>query len=434
MIRDGATSSHPKVQAQLDRLAALGMRNDDFGLDTITELCARLGDPHLKLPPVFHVAGTNGKGSTIAFLRAALEAAGNRVHVYTSPHLVRFNERIRVAGSLIDDDALAELLEEVLDVAGGMKVSFFEATTALAFLAFSRTPADATLLEVGLGGRLDATNIVRPVATGIAALGLDHTHILGDDIATIAGEKAGIAKPGVPLVSLAQPEAALERIGEVTEQVEAPLFVQGRNWSITKRSDGLVYEDTHGSLVLPMPALPGPHQVDNLGLATAMLRQQSTLTDYDVAAGATDARWPARVQRLASGPLTEGIDAPIFLDGAHNREAAEALSATMGEGPIVLLAGILKNRNYPAMLAPFAGRVTRFAGLPIPGHDDHDTKDLCAEANALFGLDGSYPTGRIEDGFDWLRGNPPAPGERVLVMGSLYLAGEVLRLNEELPD
>lgn len=433
MIQDGATSSHPKVQAQLDRLAALGMRNDDFGLDTITELCARLGDPHLKLPPVFHVAGTNGKGSTIAFLRAALEAAGHRVHVYTSPHLVRFNERIRVAGSLIDDDALAGLLEEVLDVADGMKVSFFEATTALAFLAFSRTPADATLLEVGLGGRLDATNIVKPVACAIAALGLDHTHILGKDIATIAGEKAGIAKNGIPLVALAQPEGAGAKIEEVAERVAAPLFVQGRDWSIARADDGLMYRDASGTVDLPMPGLPGPHQVDNLGLAAAMLRHQAAVSKYDLAAGAAKARWPARVQTLSEGPLTKGIDVPIILDGAHNREAAEALSRTVGEGSIILLSGILKNRDYRAMLAPFAGRVTRFAGLPIPGHDDHDTKELCAEANSLFGLERSYPTARIEDAFDWLRAAPPAPGERVLVMGSLYLAGEVLRLNDELP-
>ena len=434
MIKDGATSSHPKVQAQLDRLAALGMRNDDFGLDTITQLCARLGDPHLDLPPVFHVAGTNGKGSTIAFLRAALEAADKRVHVYTSPHLVRFNERIRVAGNLIEDEPLADLLEEVLDVADGMKVSFFEATTALAFLAFSRTPADATLLEVGLGGRLDATNIAKPVATAIAALGLDHVHILGNDIATIAGEKAGIAKAGVPLVALAQPESAQARIKDIARSVGAPLFLQDREWSIAQVGGGLVYEDAMGTVSMPTPALPGPHQVDNLGLATAMLRHQSAVAGYDLAAGATRARWPARVQQLSRGPLTAGIEAPIFLDGAHNREAAEALSNTLGDGPIVLLAGILKNRDYAAMLAPFAARVTRFAGLPIPGHDDHDTKDLCAEANRLFGLDGSYPTGRIEDAFDWLRANPPAPGERVLVMGSLYLAGEVLRLNDELPD
>lgn len=433
-MMDGATSSHPRVQAQLDRLTALGMRNDNFGLGTITELCARLGDPHLKLPPVFHVAGTNGKGSTIAFLRAALEAEGCKVHAYTSPHLLRFNERIRVAGELIQDDALADLLEEVLDTADGMKVSFFEATTALAYLAFARTPADATLMEVGLGGRLDATNLVQPVATAISALGLDHVHILGKDLATIAREKAGIAKQGVPLVTLAQDHLAQVSIDGTAARVGAPLFVQGRDWSIERAGDGLLYRDAKGELEFPLPALPGPHQYDNLGLATAMLRHQRVVTSYDIAEGATAARWPARVQRLSDGPLTHGIDAEIILDGAHNREAAIALAETMGDGPIVMLAGILKNRDYPAILAPFAGRVTRFAGLPIPGHEDHDTKDLCAEANSLFGLSGSYPAGYIEDAFDWLRRNPPAPGERVLVMGSLYLAGEVLRLNEELPD
>lgn len=434
MIMDGAISSHPKVQMQLDRLAALGMRNDDFGLDTITELCARVGDPHLKLPPVFHVAGTNGKGSTIAFLRAALEAGSSRVHVYTSPHLVRFNERIRVAGELIDDDTLASLLEEVLDVADGMKVSFFEATTALAFLAFSRTPADATLLEVGLGGRLDATNIVQPVMTGIAALGLDHVHILGNDIATIAGEKAGIAKSGVPLVTMHyEPEADVAIEMRAAEKA-VQRIAQGRDWSVERDGQALRYEDRQGALLLPLPSLDGVHQRDNLGLAAAMLRHQAAVSTYDLAKGARAARWPARMQRLGKGPLTKGIDAETILDGAHNPEAARMLAQSIGEGPLVLLAGILKNRDFSAMLEAFNGRVIRFAGLPIPGHDDHDTKDLCAEANRLFGLDGSYPTGRIEDAFDWLRENPPSPSEKVLVMGSLYLAGEVLRLNEELPD
>nr|WP_255554744.1 folylpolyglutamate synthase/dihydrofolate synthase family protein [Sphingomicrobium sp. B8] len=414
-------------------MLALGMGGDVLGLDRVSELCARLGNPQDRLPPVFHVAGTNGKGSTIAFLRAALEAGGSKVHVFTSPHLVRFNERIRLAGKLIDDDALATLLEEVIDAADGMKVSFFEATTAAAFLAFSRTPADACLVEVGLGGRLDATNIVSPVVTGIAALGMDHMHFLGDNLAAIAGEKAGIAKPGVPMVTMRHPAEVDATIVAHATETATPLVRKGCDWWVEENGDGLRYRDRKGELDLPSPALPGRHQAANLGLATAMLRHQDAVSAYDIAAGARAARWPARMQRLKDGPLTQGIDAPIILDGAHNPEAASALAQSI-DGPIVLLAGILKNRDYPAMFEAFRGKVTRFAGLPVPGHDDHDTKDLCAAANEILGLPGSYPTGRVEQALDWLRDKPPAPGETVLVMGSLYLAGEILWLNEELPD
>lgn len=428
---DSATSSHPEVQRQLDRLLALGMGGDVLGLERVSELCARLGNPQDSLPPVFHVAGTNGKGSTLAFLRAAIEGAGKTVHVFTSPHLVRFNERIRVAGKLIDDEALAPLLEDVIDAAQGMKVSFFEATTAAAFLAFSRTRADACLIEVGLGGRLDATNIVSPVVTGIAGLGMDHQHFLGDTLAAIAGEKAGIAKQGVPLVTQAYPVEAATTIAARAAELAVPLVTQGRDWSIRTRGDALEYADAKGPLELPSPALSGVHQPDNLGLAIAMLRHQDAV-DFDVTS-APRASWPARMQTLGDGPLTRGIAAPIILDGAHNPEAAHALADSV-EGPIVLLAGILKNRDYAAMFDAFRGKVTRFAGLPVPGHEDHDTKDLCAAANAAFGLPGSYPTGAVEAAFEWLREKPAAPDETVVVMGSLYLAGEILRLNEQLPD
>lgn len=430
---DGATSSHPEVQQQLDRLLALGMGGDVLGLERVTDLCRRLGNPQNRLPPVFHVAGTNGKGSTIAFLRAALEAAGRSVHVFTSPHLVRFNERIRIAGTLIDDDALAALLEEVIDAAEGMKVSFFEATTAAAFLAFSRTPADACLIEVGLGGRLDATNIVSPVVTGIAGLGMDHMHFLGDTLAAIAGEKVGIAKPGVPLVTMDYPDEANAAIDARCAERGIMRVKQDREWSIVEERDTLRYEDHQGSLALPRPALAGVHQVGNLGLAAAMLRHQQRVVDYDVAAGARAARWPARMQRLGDGPLTHGIDAEIILDGAHNPEAARMLADSLGDGPLVLMAGILGNRDYRSMLEAFAGRVVRFVGLPVPGHDAHDPSDLCREADRIFGLEGSLAARHAAEAFDRLRHAPPATGERVLVMGSLYLAGEILRLNEELP-
>ncbi|WP_265570233.1 bifunctional folylpolyglutamate synthase/dihydrofolate synthase [Sphingomicrobium nitratireducens] len=432
-MTDGATSSHPAVQAQLERLGKLGMGGDVLGLERVTELCARLGNPQDRLPPVFHVAGTNGKGSTLAFLRAGLGAAGQRVHAFTSPHLVRFNERIRIAGTLIDDEALAPLLEEVIDAAEGMKVSFFEATTAAAFLAFSRSPADACLVEVGLGGRLDATNIVSPACTGIAGLGMDHMHFLGDTLAAIAGEKAGIAKAGVPLVTMDYPADADATIEARAAELAVPRYRKGRDWDISARGGALRYEDALGTLDLPSPALGGIHQVGNLGLATAMLRHQRVVETFDIAKGALAARWPARMHRLGPGPLTHGIEAKIILDGAHNPEAARMLADSLGDGPIVLMAGILRNRDYTAMLEAFRDRVTRFAGLPVPGHEDHDTKDLCAEANRIFGLSGSYPTGDVGQAFDWLRDTPPASGETVVVMGSLYLAGDILRRNEEWP-
>lgn len=430
-VADGATSDHPGVQAQLDRLNALGMRNDDFDLRAITELCARLGDPHRSLPPVFHVAGTNGKGSTIAFLRAAIEGAGGSVHAYTSPHLVRFNERIRVAGSLIEDNALEALLVEVLDAADGMKISFFEATTALAFLAFARTPATATLLEVGLGGRLDATNICRPVVTGIAQLGLDHVHVLGNTLAAIAGEKAGIAKTGVPLVTMAYPDDAMATIEARAAEKAVPIVRKGRDWDVFSSEKGVTYRDANGTLQLPHPSLGGLHQIDNLGLATAILRHQQTVSVYDLSQGATRASWPARMQKLAEGPLTRGIDATFILDGGHNPQAAHVLAQSL-EGPVVMLAGILANRDAAEMLAAFQGRVTRFLALPIPYHDAHAPAHLANLARETLGVEAT-PYESVEEAFDALRAAPPPSGTRVLVMGSLYLAGEVLRLNREFP-
>ena len=335
-MADFARSSSPAVQAQLDRLAELSL-GDQLGLERIGVLLKRLGRPQDRLPPVFHVAGTNGKGSTCAFLRGALEAAGHRVHVFTSPHLVRFNERIRLAGRLIDDALLAELLGEVLDASDGIAPSFFEATTAVAFLAFARTPADACIVEVGLGGRLDATNVIeRPLVCGIASLGIDHQHWLGSQIAGIAEEKAGIAKRGVPLVCLApQPEAraAIER---VAADRGAPLLLEGRDW----------FADASFS-----PALPGAHQRRNAGLARAMLDAQDRLAVDDRAfrAGLESADWPARFQRLAAGPLAG--EKATWLDGAHNADAAAALAELLAtRGPMHLVIGILANKDAAAIV------------------------------------------------------------------------------------
>jgi dihydrofolate synthase/folylpolyglutamate synthase len=414
-MADHARSDNPAVQAQLDRFAQLSPGRDILGLERISALLALLGNPHRALPPVFHVAGTNGKGSTCTFLRFMLEAAGYRVHVYTSPHLVRFNERVRVAGRLIEDAALAPLLAEVLDVAEatGLAPSFFEATTASAFLAFARTPADACIIEVGLGGRLDATNVIaNPLVCGIAQLGIDHQAFLGNDAVTIAGEKAGIAKPGVPLVTLAYTEGQARRIAQVAGAMGAPVRVMGRDWSPE---------------AYPI-AMQGAFQATNAALAVAMLRAQARLSvDIDaMRAGLAHAHWPARLQRLKAGPLVrEGAE--VWLDGCHNPAAAELVARHFaGSAPIDLVCGILANKDAVGILRPFKGLVERFTAVPIPGHEHHAPEDLALLADAL-GMHADVATdvgaalGRL--------GTRP-----VLIMGSLYLAGEVLRRNDQLPD
>ena len=428
---DHARSSDPAVQAQLDRLWRLSPGADVLGLDRITRLLARLGDPHRALPPVFHVAGTNGKGSTCAYLRAALEAAGHRVHVYTSPHLVRFNERIRVAGRLIDDAALAPLLAEVLDAGGDVGASFFEVTTAAAFLAFARAPADACVIEVGLGGRLDATNVVSPVATGIAALGIDHQAFLGDTLAAIAGEKAGIAKRGVPLLTLPYPPDIADVIEDAAARAGAPM----PSWRFSRRPDGVTYRDAAGTLTLPFPRLPGAHQADNLALATAMLRHQRALAvpDEALATAATRATWPARLQRLGDGPLARLTRAPVWLDGGHNPSAGEAIAAALpdlvpGDGrDLTLVLGMLANKDAAGFLAPFAPRVARLIGVPVHEHDHHAPAALAEVARSL-GIARAEAANAVAMALSGV--DSPA----ALIAGSLYLAGEVLAANGELPD
>ncbi|GAA4722106.1 folylpolyglutamate synthase/dihydrofolate synthase family protein [Sphingomonas lutea] len=429
---DFATSTDPTVQAQLDRLPKASSAGDILTLDRIRELCARLGNPQDRLPPVFHVAGTNGKGSTIAWLRASIEAAGGTVHAYTSPHLVRFNERIRIAGRLIEDRELAPLLEHVIDAGEGLDASFFEVATAAAFVTFSRTPADAALIEVGLGGRLDATNVVSPVITGISTIGIDHAHILGDTLEQIAFEKAGIAKPGVPLVTRiwkgSGPGAV---IAAHAADVGAPLEYR---FNVELDRGVNRYIDRFGEIEVPPGALT--HQLGNWGLATAMLRHQSTVTAYDPVKAPELFDWPARLQRL-TGPLVEGLPCPVTLDGAHNAQGAEALAMRWmdwfrGERGYVLMAGILANREPEALLGPFAGIVERFIALPIPGHDHHDPEALAAIADRLLGRSDSIAAPSIEEAFAALRAMQPTTG--TIVMGSLYLAGEILRLSGQIPD
>ena len=403
---DFARSDDPAVQAQLDRLAKLSPGGDTLGLDRITRLLDRLGRPQDSLPPVFHVAGTNGKGSTCAFLRAALEASGRTVHMFTSPHLVRFNERIRIAGDLIEDVQLAGLLSEVLDASDGIEASFFEVTTAVAFLAFGHTPADAAVIEVGLGGRLDATNVIeRPLVTGIAALGIDHQQFLGASLAEIAAEKAGIARSEVPLVVLAQPEEAEAAILRAAEERGAAVLLEGRDWTVdpTLRS-----------------SLLGDHQVRNANLAWQMLSAQETLPvgHASFLSGLTSARWPARFQELAPGPLAT---TETWLDGAHNVEAAKALATLLADhGAKHIVLGILANKDAASIVDLLAPHALSLTFVPVPEHAHHDPAELAQRFD-----------GRSAASLEEAIADLPAPR---LIAGSLYLAGEALRLNDQLPD
>ena len=415
---------------------------DVLGLERITRLLDRLGKPQDQLPPVFHVAGTNGKGSTCAYLRAAIEASGGRVHVYTSPHLVRFNERIRVADQLIEDALLADLLSEVLSVSEDINPSFFEASTAAAFLAFARVPADACVIEVGLGGRLDATNVIEaPAVTGIAQLGLDHQAFLGENLVDIAAEKAGIAKPGVPLVTLTYPAPIANRVAQVASQARARWLPKGGGWDAAAYRDKLHYRDGDGRLDLPLPRMAGQHQAQNAALAVAMLRAQHALAVPETAIRAAMrwADWPARLQHIGEGPLADRLPdgSELWLDGGHNPAAGRAISdhfrGHVAAGrPFHIILGMLSNKDAAGFLKPFGGRTTTVHGVPVPDHEHHAPAELAAIARAN-GMAG-FADGDFGAALDWIarhadRTQPPV----VLIAGSLYLAGEVLAANGTLP-
>ncbi|PJG49431.1 bifunctional folylpolyglutamate synthase/dihydrofolate synthase [Sphingobium sp. LB126] len=440
-MADHAVSDDPGVQTQLDRLATLSPGADILGLERITSLLDRLGNPHRALPPVFHVAGTNGKGSTCAFLRAALEADGKSVHVFTSPHLVRFNERIRINGKLIADEALADYLSRVLDVAEGIGASFFEVTTAAAFLAFSEHPADACIIEVGLGGRLDATNVIeKPAICGIAQLGLDHQSFLGNTLKEIAAEKTGIAKPGAPLVTQRYADSLFPVMLNAAARNRTQWLAMGENWDAVAYRDRLHYRDDLGRLETPLPRLSGAHQVQNAGLAFAMLRHQSVLPVSEAALKAAPlwAHWPARLQRLDHGPLLTPLpqSAEAWLDGGHNAGAGEAIAAFFTperlEGQkLQLIIGMLSNKDMDAYLVPFAGRIAHIHALPVPGHDHHPPERFAAIAD-LWGI----PCNAHDNATEAVAAiaAQPHPAPKLLIAGSLYLAGEILRLNGQYPD
>lgn len=427
---DFATSADPAVQRQLDRLAALSVPQGRLGLGTIRALLERLGNPHLRLPPVFHVAGTNGKGSTCAFLRAMLEADGKKVHATTSPHLVRYNERIRVAGRLIEDARLAELLAEVLDAGEELAPSFFEVTIAAAFVEFARVPADACVIEVGLGGRFDATNVIEdPAICGIAALGIDHERFLlvpeegvpSEPLARIAFEKAGIVKPGRPVVALSYPEGAFLEVERAAMAAGAPLAVKGRDWDASAELAGLHYRDRHGELALPAPTLPGPHQIENAALAIAMLRHQDvvSVSREAMAEGIRAARWPARLERLAPGPLTGNRE--VWLDGGHNPSAGAMLGAHFKGQRLHLIVGMLEAKDPKALTDPLGDNLASLTVVPVPGHDHHAPEAFGPDAKSAPDVPAALAA-------------LPDDGLPVLIAGSLYLAGTVLQLAGELPD
>ncbi len=417
--------------AILARLMALHPKVIDLSLDRMQRLLAALDHPERCLPPVVHIAGTNGKGSTQAMIRAGLEAGGARVHAYTSPHLARFHERIRLAGDLIPEADLAATLEECEAANDGQPITFFEITTAAAFLAFSRVPANFTLLEVGLGGRLDATNVIdAPRLTVITPVSIDHTQYLGETLPEIAGEKAGIIKRRVPCVVAAQRDEALAVIEARAARQFAPLIVAGQHYSAAREGDALVYRDEQGLWDLPLPNLPGPHQIENAGTALAALRELGA-GEAQGRAAVTRAEWPARMQRLTRGPLVEaaGPQAELWLDGGHNPAGGEAVAATlaaMPPRPTHLICGMLNTKDIAGYLRPLAAQAASLTAIDIEGEPNTLPAAETAEHARLAGIE----AGVAADAHEAIRRlSAEDPHARILICGSLYLAGRILREN-----
>ena len=420
-----------RSEAIIDRLHKLHPVLIDLSLGRMRACLDTLGNPERRLPPVIHVAGTNGKGSTSAFLRAIAEAAGLRVHVYTSPHLVRFHERIRLAGELVSEDALTAALEHVERVNAGAPITVFEVTTAVALHLFASVPADLLVLEVGLGGRFDATNVIDPVATAITSISMDHMDFLGDTLEKIAFEKAGIIKPGVPCATGAQPPSVLGVLSTVATDQGAPLLARGGAWHVERKADGgLRWQDARGAMDLPPPALAGPHQADNAGIAIATLRawNPSWLTEAAIARGLATAEWPARMQRLTgrlAALLPPGWE--LWLDGGHNAGAGVViglhLRAAFADRPVHLLVGMKGSKQAAEFLAPLIPAATSLRAIAEPG------QHLAMPIEAIIAASGgaAIAGGTVEQALAAIpKEGPPA---RVLICGSLYLAGEVLKLD-----
>ena len=412
----------------LHRMMSLHPKIIDLKLDRMWRLLAALNHPERALPPVIHFAGTNGKGSTLAMIRAGLEAAGKSTHAYTSPHLARFHERIRIAGTLISEPALTAILDECVQANGTTPITYFEITTAAALLAFSRTPADFTLLEVGLGGRLDATNVTdRPALTIITPVSIDHQQYLGDALAQIATEKAGILKPNTPCIVAAQPEPVLEVIEARAARLAAPLLACGQHWHVTEERNRLIYQDEAGLADLPLPNLIGAHQIQNAGTAIAALRYLNH-TESDIEAAITTAQWPGRLQRLKRGPLIEAApNAELWLDGGHNAAAGAALAEALTRlpnRPTHLICGMLKTKDATGFLAPLAHVARSLTAVTIPGEtatlSERETRDAAKKSG--------HPADTAKSVHQAILAiTTHTPSARILICGSLYLAGHILR-------
>ncbi len=417
-----------RIEPIIDRLHGLHPRLIDLSLGRLQRLLAQLDHPERRLPPIIHVAGTNGKGSTCAFLRAMAEAAGLRVHVYSSPHLVRFNERFRIAGRLVSDAALAEALETIERINDGAAITVFEVITAVAFHLFAQAPADLCVLEVGLGGRGDATNVIEtPAACAVTSISLDHRELLGDTLTAIATEKAGIAKPGVPLVTGVQPAEALAALSDAAARAGAPLHARGRDWEIAATGGGLRFSNAQGTIDLPPPSLPGAHQIDNAGIAVAALRAAMPVPGA-AWAGLARAEWPARLQRL-HGRLARLVPPgwEVWLDGGHNPGAGVALAhhvSGWADRPLHLIVGMKQAKDAAEFLRPLLPHAAQVFAVREPGQ--HLALPIEAIVAASGGVARPGPTVA-----EALQGLLPGPPARVLICGSLYLAGEVLKTDCE---
>ena len=443
-MTEAATASSAIYQ----RFLSLHPRAIDLSLERMEALLAKLGHPERKLPPVIHVAGTNGKGSTTAFMRAILEAWGKSAHVYTSPHLVRFHERFRLGkaggGKLVSEAELVDAFERCERANAGAAITVFEITTAAGLLLFSQHPADMLLLEVGLGGIYDATNVVdRPAASVITPVSFDHVEFLGDTIAKIAGEKAGILKPGCPGIIAQQLPEGLERIELEAAKRRAPLTIAGQDFSAHEENGRLVYQDGLGLLDLPLPRLPGRHQHGNASVAIAALRQVfgHDLPAAAIEAGLRNAEWPARMQRITSGALVEASPkgAELWLDGGHNADGGKVVAEALAEfedrrpRPLVMIAGMLNSKDSAAFFAPFAGLAREVITLTIPGTDaSRPAEDTAAFARKA-GL-GAQPAESLKAALETIAARSYETAPRILFTGSLYFAGHVLKENGTLPE
>lgn len=414
----------------LAQMMALHPKIIDLTLDRMWRLLHALGDPQDRLPPVIHIAGTNGKGSTQAMISAGLEAQGKRVHAYTSPHLARFHERIRLAGMLITEDALRAALDRCYVANAGENITYFEITTCAALLAFAETPADYTLLEVGLGGRLDATNVMDPLLSIITPVDLDHQQFLGETLPEIAGEKAGIIKRGVPCVVGPQQDDAMEVIERTAQRLGAPLIAYGQHFNVTQEQGRLVYQDESGLLDLPMPALPGPHQVQNAGAVLAALRHLGA-DETACEAALTQATWPARMERLKDGALVERANpAELWLDGGHNPAAGHAIAATLAtlpKRPTHLICGMLNTKDVAGFMTPLADHADSLIACSIPGEANTLPADVTAKAATKAGI-AATTANSVQEAIDTIVAK--APNARILICGSLYFAGHVIRENQ----